>query len=96
MMGTFNCTYETPCGWCIKWDKKCDRKIPERENGIVCRPIDSDQTITLYNKICKSQSDHQWKLCTASTEGNTYECEKCGEMLFIPYENLNHTTTSGL
>jgi hypothetical protein len=27
MMGTINCTYETSCGWCIKWDKKCDRKI---------------------------------------------------------------------
>lgn len=21
------CIYETPCGWCTKWDKKCDRKI---------------------------------------------------------------------
>lgn len=21
------CTYETPCGWCTKWDKKCDKKI---------------------------------------------------------------------
>ena len=21
------CTYETPCGWCSKWDKKCDRVI---------------------------------------------------------------------
>lgn len=21
------CTYETPCGWCTKWDKKCDNKI---------------------------------------------------------------------
>ena len=27
MFGTMNCTYETPCGWCTKWDKKCDRKI---------------------------------------------------------------------
>ena len=27
MMGTMNCTYETPCGWCTKWDKKCDKKI---------------------------------------------------------------------
>ncbi len=27
MMGTINCTYETPCGWCTKWDKKCDKKI---------------------------------------------------------------------
>ena len=29
MMGTFNCVYETPCGWCSKWDKKCDRKIKD-------------------------------------------------------------------
>lgn len=21
------CTYITPCGWCTKWDKKCDKKI---------------------------------------------------------------------
>lgn len=21
------CTYSTPCGWCCKWDKKCDKKI---------------------------------------------------------------------
>ena len=27
MMGSVNCIYETPCGWCSKWDKKCDRKI---------------------------------------------------------------------
>lgn len=29
MMGTFNCVYEIPCGWCSKWDKKCDRKIKD-------------------------------------------------------------------
>ena len=27
MIGTINCVYETPCGWCSKWDKKCDSKI---------------------------------------------------------------------
>ena len=21
------CTHSTPCGWCTKWDKKCDKKI---------------------------------------------------------------------
>ena len=21
------CAYSTPCGWCTKWDKKCDKKI---------------------------------------------------------------------
>ena len=24
---TMLCTYETPCGWCCMWDKKCDKKI---------------------------------------------------------------------
>lgn len=33
MMGTINCVYETPCGWCSKWDKKCDKKIPECESN---------------------------------------------------------------
>lgn len=34
MMGTLNCIYETPCGWCSKWDKKCDRKIKEFNNAV--------------------------------------------------------------
>ena len=25
------CPYETPCGWCYKWDKKCDKKIGNEE-----------------------------------------------------------------
>ena len=44
---TMKCTYETPCGWCAKWDKKCDRKIgygdgnkPERGLRAKMRPID--------------------------------------------------------
>ena len=28
MLGTLEyCTYQTPCGWCYKFDKKCDKKI---------------------------------------------------------------------
>lgn len=27
---TRQCTYSTPCGWCAKWDNKCDKKILER------------------------------------------------------------------
>ena len=37
MIGTANCTYETPCGWCAKWDKKCDKKIPACQLNL---PID--------------------------------------------------------
>lgn len=24
---TMQCIYSTPCGWCTKWDKTCDKKI---------------------------------------------------------------------
>ena len=24
---TGTCQYSTMCGWCTKWDKKCDKKI---------------------------------------------------------------------
>ena len=88
MMGTFNCTYETPCGWCTKWDKKCDLKIPD--------PPVINQWDYTTNKICESDSDHQWECCGVSTEGSTYRCKICGKTMFIPYENLNHTTTSVL
>lgn len=27
MIGTDRCVYETPCRWCSKWDKQCDKKI---------------------------------------------------------------------
>lgn len=30
---TMQCTYSTPCGWCTKWDKKCDNKIGCGHNG---------------------------------------------------------------
>ena len=40
MIGAINCIYETPCGWCSKWDKKCDNKIPERGQRAKCKPVD--------------------------------------------------------
>lgn len=37
---TMQCTYETPCGWCTKWDKRCDKKIgPERGLRVKINPI---------------------------------------------------------
>lgn len=26
MIGSIFCVYETPCGWCSKWVKKCNSK----------------------------------------------------------------------
>ena len=39
MFGTINCIYETPYGWCSKWDKKCDNKIPEQGQITKCNPV---------------------------------------------------------
>lgn len=67
MMGTFNCVYETPCGWCSKWDKKCDRKI----SG------DGSLKESLVNKMCQSELDHEWECTGISTAGTTYTCKRC-------------------
>ena len=75
MNGTINCVYETPCGWCSKWDKKCDKKIPERGQRVKCNPVDDVKAIT--NEVCESESDHEWEYCGSSTVGTTYICKKC-------------------
>jgi hypothetical protein len=42
---TMQCIYSTPCGWCTKWDKKCDKKIgcesPKQPNAEVTYEIKS-------------------------------------------------------
>ena len=51
MMGTIKCVYETPCGWCSKWDKKCDKKAPERGQRIKCNPIDDARSTVSWEEI---------------------------------------------
>jgi hypothetical protein len=80
MIGTINCVYETPCGWCSKWDKKCDRKTPERGQRVKCNPIDDAAT----NKICQSESDHEWECIGMSTAGTIYTCRKCYAQKTVP------------
>lgn len=68
MMGTFNCIYETPCGWCTKWDKKCDKKIP----------IDNS-LLKDFVKKGYIECDHQYEWQNSTSLGNTtYRCIKCG------------------
>ena len=50
MMGTIKCVYETPCGWCSKWDKKCDKKAPERGQRIKCNPIDDARSTVSWEE----------------------------------------------
>lgn len=82
-----SCPYELPCGWCTKWDKKCDKKIPERGQRVNINPVDDaiDETIgIIVNKICASESDHEWECVGMSTGGSTYRCRKCYTHKTIP------------
>ena len=101
MTGTINCIYETPCGWCSKWDKKCDKKTPERGQRAKCNPV--DDTIdddgkeylneTLTNKMCTEESDHEWVCIGISTAGTAYMCKKCNASKICPtnYDSLKIT-----
>lgn len=86
---TMQCTYSTPCGYCTKWDKKCDKKIgPGRGQRVNINPIDDaiDEPIgVVVNKICKTDSDHEWECCGISTAGSDFICKKCYAYKTIPY-----------
>lgn len=83
------CQYETPCGWCTKWDKKCDKKVgPERGHRVNINPIDDaidESSGIIVNKICKSDSDHEWECCGISTAGSDFICKKCHARKAILY-----------
>lgn len=76
---TMQCNYSTPCGWCTKWDKKCDKKIGNSS----IKPYDYLKEVST-NKICKSEEDHEWECCGMSTGGSTYVCKKCYAHKFEP------------
>ena len=57
---TMQCTYSTPCGWCAKWDKKCDKKI-----GGESPSLPTPETITAtYDNLTVTfpvkDPDHMW------------------------------------
>lgn len=49
MIGTINCIYETPCGWCTKWDKKCDKKMPANVNVPCPHCVHYERNVQLCN-----------------------------------------------
>ena len=75
MIGTVNCVYETPCGWCSKWDKRCDKVI-------AYTTINVDKPI----KVNKSTCDHEWENYGLSTASTQYICQKCGKIETRPTE----------
>lgn len=83
MMGTINCVYETPCGWCSKWDKKCDKKAPERGQRIKCGPVDD-----AANETGQSECDHEWEVMGFLLVGADCICKKCSVRKTVPWEEI--------
>jgi hypothetical protein len=57
-------------------------------DNAVCDKFTDDTTKYLAtkatNKICESDSDHQWECCGVSTGGSTYMCRICGKTKHEP------------
>ena len=96
MTGTINCVYETPCGWCSKWDKKCDKQILERGHRVkintVDDPMEASAEVIHANMMCESDSDHEWECIGISTSGSMYRCRRCGAYKTFPTEYELSTT----
>lgn len=45
------------------------------------------------NKMCESDTDHEWECCGISTVGTTYTCKKCYAYRTVPfkYDHLSVT-----
>lgn len=56
MIETGMCDYRTPCGWCSKWDKKCDKKIGPATQINTNQFNENDMAITkadIFTKFCR-------------------------------------------
>ena len=72
MIGTINCIYETPCGWCTKWDKKCDGSLPKRGQRAKAGILDDNF------KPCDNCESNGWDMpeCRECNIGNGFKYYK--------------------
>lgn len=91
MMGTFNCIYETPCGWCTKWDKKCDKKISIRGSEMCnskhghWKLLDECSNEGVYCSVC---SKKVYKTDYANQKLKSKYCPNCGAIMDEEFERL--------
>lgn len=56
------CPYETPCGWCSKWDKKCDEKIGTDKTAVApCANCENHGANKHYCSICWAHNFESFK-----------------------------------
>ena len=72
---TMQCIYSTPCGWCTKWDKKCDKKIGEP----IAFKTDCDHeweccgmSTAGSDYVCKKCRAHKFESYASSSESLTW------------------------
>lgn len=81
MIGTDRCVYETPCGWCSKWDKSCDKKQPKQEIDDKVWVYDGPKVKEIINEVDANKAcndEHDWECCGISTNDTSYRCKRCG------------------
>lgn len=72
-----DCNYITPCGWCEKWDKKCDLKVKEENKNV--KPVIQDKNKCVYYNIkgyCMGTKEHE--TCELNLV-NIFYCDKYKE-----------------
>ena len=72
------CSYETPCGWCSKWDKKCDKKIECASTKAETTIDDLISEIKLLENIIASlqYSDHTYQTFRAEICSGCMSCQR--------------------
>jgi hypothetical protein len=56
------CMYKTPCGWCSRFEKQCDNKLPQ----------------DVVVKKTKNRCIHSWIVHRKFRLGTEYMCTNCG------------------
>lgn len=74
MVEKTDCCYKTPCGWCSKWDKRCDLKLGNTSD------VYENQVFT--KKYPYPNIDRDFRYDTGPTCAcNTTSADGCGETL---------------
>ena len=72
MIEKTDCCYKTPCGWCSKWDKRCDLKMGDTSD------IYANQVfVKEYPTVGRDFRYDTGPTCTC----NTTSANGCGEAL---------------
>lgn len=73
---TTECNYITPCGWCEKWDKKCDLKVEEENKSV--KPVIQDKNKCTYYDCGYCMGTKDKDKCDLLFDGIFY-CERYKE-----------------